>query len=234
MKIVPLKAPAFRAYVAQFRTSVAAALAPPPEASPGDVISPPKDEVRAALAVLDRLVSDDYLPSVAEAFECVREAAERHGQSAEAWWNVLLHDCIRAEARARLHDGAIATFQRRIDAADAAEKAFKKWLEWRNKLRPGDEIYARPLRDLAAEFEFARGIARNSRKHLPRKRGTASAQTSAVGWLKESIMRLTGIPNYRHVKALAEAILGTQIDEDAIRHAVLAHERLKKHPHSQP
>ncbi len=43
-----------------------------------------------------------------------------------------------------------------------------------------------------------------------RKGDKASARSRAIGWLKESVCRLSGRPNYKHLRILCGIVLGTR------------------------
>jgi hypothetical protein len=63
-----------------------------------------------------------------------------------------------------------------------------------------------------------------------RKGDKASARSRAVGWLKESIRRLSGQDNFEHVATLCDAVLNTKdaISLDSVKRAVTPREWLDK------
>jgi hypothetical protein len=63
---------------------------------------------------------------------------------------------------------------------------------------------------------------------LSRKTDAWAARTAGIGWLRESVQRLSGRPNHKHVAVLAEIVLGTEdIDIGSIRKAVMPKDALR-------
>jgi hypothetical protein len=63
-----------------------------------------------------------------------------------------------------------------------------------------------------------------------RKGDKASARSRAIGWLKESVRRLSGQDNFEHVATLCDAVLNTEdaISLDSVKRAVTPKEWLDK------
>jgi hypothetical protein len=68
------------------------------------------------------------------------------------------------------------------------------------------------------------------RRSTSRKGDKASARSRAIGWLKESVRRLSGQDNFEHVATLCDALLNTgdAISLDSVKRALTPKEWLDK------
>jgi hypothetical protein len=63
---------------------------------------------------------------------------------------------------------------------------------------------------------------------LSRKTDAWAARSEGIGWLRESVQRLSGRPNHKQVAVLAEIVLGTEdIDIGSVRKAVMPRDALR-------
>jgi hypothetical protein len=158
-------------------------------------------------------------------------------------WETLLTDCITAEVRARTHKQAIERVRRDREKADDAAKALKivaalfrpdedrhpdeDRQEMSVLFRPLDPM-AEALRILANEIAFHQRHDSEFLLAASRNKDAAAAKSSGIGWLKESVQRLSGKPNYRHVETLVMAALDLQaVSPKAIEKAAIPSERMR-------
>jgi hypothetical protein len=162
--------------------------------------------------VLDRLASDERAP---DAFVAVLPNGDR--------WNVLLSDCITANERARSHAKRICALRKQLQKAPRATKAVETIADFFDGIRsePFDPV-KQALGTLRAEINFRRRLAEEDLGNLSRKKDASAARAQGTGWLRESVLRLSGRPNQKHVIVLAQIVLETRdIDLKNVRKAVM-------------
>jgi hypothetical protein len=165
-----------------------------------------------ACDVLDRLEADGR---AAEAFADILPNGER--------WEVLVHDCVMAEQQSRTHKNIIPALQERLKKAPDAIQAIKTLddffsMHW--EPIPDDPI-TEALRILRVEIYYSHRHTEEYLATRSRKKDQSAARSAAIGWLKESVLRMSGKPNQKHVITLAEVTLGKRdLTVDAVRKAV--------------
>ena len=189
---------AFREAVARFRAHFA-----------------PLDEY--AKAVLDRLTSEEWLRHALPAFDVVPR--ER--------WPILLGDCLYAEREMREHKRIAEHYRRTVDKAEEVLKGLDAIAAFVERCDVVDEPAVEALAVLRARIANDRGVAARRRSQQSRKKNDPSAaRSAALGWLAESVEKLSGKPNLRHAAALAEAVLDLDgVTEGAVRKAVRPSDR---------
>jgi hypothetical protein len=167
--------------------------------------------------VLDRLASDER---ASDAFVAVLPNGDR--------WNVLLSDCITANERARSHAKRICALRKRLQKAPRATKAVETIADFFDGIRsePFDPV-KQALGTLRAEINFWRRLAEEDLGTLSRKKDASAARAQGIGWLRESVLRLSRQPNQKHVIVLAQIVLETRdIDLNNVRKAVMLSDAL--------
>jgi hypothetical protein len=182
-------------------------------AKQGDGLDQPAKEV------LNRLVADGR---AAEAFVAVLPNGN--------YWDVLISDCVKANERATSHAMRICALRKKLQKAPNAIKAVETIADFFGGIRsePFDPI-KQALGYLRAEIDFWRRITEESLGALSRKKDASAARAESLGWLRESVLRLSGRPNLRHVAVLAEIVLGRRdIDPNNVRKAVMPSHALRR------
>ena len=54
---------------------------------------------------------------------------------------------------------------------------------------------------------------------ISRRGDKAAARSLAIGWLKSSVLRVSGSPSIKHVAILCRVVLGAEISEAAVKRA---------------
>ncbi|PNE11387.1 MAG: hypothetical protein CR217_09255 [Beijerinckiaceae bacterium] len=146
------------------------------------------------------------------------------------YWDVLISDCITASERARTHAMRICALRKRLQRAPNAIKAVETLRDFFGGIRsePFDPV-KQALGYLRAEIDFRRRFTEESLGARSRKKDASAAQAEGLGWLRESVFRLSGRPNLRHVAVLAEIVLGRRdIDPNNVRKAVMPSHALRR------
>jgi hypothetical protein len=73
---------------------------------------------------------------------------------------------------------------------------------------PEDPV-TQALGTLRREINFCRRLAEEDLGALSRNKNKLAARTECIGWLRESILRLSGQPNHKHVMTLAQIVCDT-------------------------
>ena len=196
---------AFREAVARFRADFA-----------------PLDE--NAKAVLDRLTSEKWLWYVLPVFEVVPP---------DRRWAILLGDCLHAEREMREHKRIAEHYRRTVDKAEEALKALDAvaaFVERPPVVGKGDPaVEGEALGALMVRIANDRGDAALRLRQQSRKTDPSAARSAALGWLRQSVEKLSGKPNLKHVASLAEAVLDlVDVTEGAVRKAVRPSDRLRR------
>jgi hypothetical protein len=145
-------------------------------------------------------------------------------------WDVLISDCITASERARTHEERICALRKRLQRAPNAINAVETIADFFGGMRsePFDPV-KQALGYLRAEIDFWRRLTEESLGALSRKKDVSAARAESLGWLRESVLRLSGRPNLNHVAVLAEIVLGTRdIDPNNVRKAVKPSDALRR------
>jgi hypothetical protein len=188
-----------------------------------------KDRLRAAIAALvgnneydlhARKVCSRLLDSEApSAFMVVGPGPER--------WATLLDDCITADRVQRRHQHVVSGSAADLDSAKEAATLIERLAKI---LLPSIVPEAGRLTPIEEAINLLRWRAYTQRQSAlrciqehSRRRDPAAARSAAVGWIRESVLRLSGKDNLEQVRVLAEATLGCAPDSltiDAVRKAV--------------
>ena len=145
-------------------------------------------------------------------------------------WDVLISDCITASERARTHEERICALRKRLQKAPDAIKAVETIADFFGAIHsePFDPV-KQALRYLRAQIDFWHRSTEESLGALSRKKDASAARAESLGWLRESVLRLSGRPNLRHVAVLAEIVMGTRdIDPNNVRKAVMPSDALRR------
>ena len=111
-------------------------------------------------------------------------------------WDVLISDCITASERARTHQERICALRKRLQKAPDAIKAVETIADFFGAIHsePFDPV-KQALRYLRAQIDFWHRSTEESLGALSRKKDASAARAESLGWLRESVLRLSGRPN---------------------------------------
>jgi hypothetical protein len=170
--------------------------------------------------VLGRLIDDDC---AADTF--VSLLPDGNG------WDVLLSDCIKANERANTHIKRVYSLQskrKKAPRAIAALKTVADFLSGTVYLTPGDPI-KEALKFLHDQIDQKIRRIEETLSDLSQKKTVLAARSAAIGWLRGSILCLTGKPNDTHVVILARIVCETEdIDINHVRKAHVPLNRRRK------
>jgi hypothetical protein len=181
-----------------------------------------------AQAVLDRLIAEEWRQHVMPVFELIPQ--ER--------WEILIGDCLHAERAMRMHKRIVERAKRTIDEADKAAKALKIIAGFVRECRNDSEFHSTPSvtsgddpedeapRVLGVRIYYCRLDAKRLLQLDRNNTSDPAARSAGIGWLAESILRLTDTPSRKLVADLAEAVLNLEhVSEAAVRNAIMPSER---------
>lgn len=189
-----------------------------------------------ANSMLGRLISEDWETRVVRAFNVVPIAKRP----------IFLADCIRAELEARTHKQVVKCAQKKI--AEAPKKISEFW-RIAGFLGRGPSLTPDPLdlrvpidsRDALDEaLQLIRVSIENEQrdserilKEHSRKTTDEAARASGIGWIADSMRKLTGKPRIELVADLATVVLNSEdITAAAVRKALTPRQQLKRGRHS--
>lgn len=144
-------------------------------------------------------------------------------------WITFLRDCIEAKRVQQRHPQVVR------DAADglaAANKAAALIEDCADIILPrivssGPGPVEEAIDLLRWQAASMRQMAQRCIDEHSRRSDPAPAQSAAVGWIKESMLRLSGGDNREHVRVVAEAALESSITMDTVRNAVCPSDALR-------
>lgn len=169
--------------------------------------------------------------------ECVldRLQASKPAQKAFSAWGLsdakspfFIGDCVKAHRYANGEHEKEIEYWRTLPDPDVARDGLKAVAKFFGKTEatstlppdsdPVDEaiaLLATQIREVERSREFMRAAT-------PRNGGKAAARSRAIGWLRDSILALSGSHHYAVVREIAEVVLdldASTISEDAVKRA---------------
>jgi Phage integrase family len=161
--------------------------------------------------VLGRLIDDDH---AVDAF--VSLLPDGNG------WDALLSDCITANERESTHKKLIYSLRKRLKKAPRAKAAVKTIADFLSGtvcLTPEDPI-KEALKILHDQIDLKIRLTEETLRDRSRNKTVLAARSEAIGWLRGSILHLTGKPNDAHVATLAQIVCETKGKKDIEIHHV--------------
>jgi hypothetical protein len=176
-----------------------------------------KDE--CGQAVYRRLLEH---PGAAASFAAIRPDGMR--------WDVLLTNCITAERIARTQRKIVAGARKSCKEAEKAATDLKRLAEFFDKRISVPDGQSNPIADaidlLGHEISSIRRYAERFLSERSRKADVEAQRSAGIGWIKESVRRLSGKPYLEDVRVLAEATLGCEVTLDSVNKAVMPDDAL--------
>jgi hypothetical protein len=134
----------------------------------------------------------------------------------------FIKDCVQAHrfdhVEHRTHVERLRYFEKMLAKLEALEKYIGASTE--------DDVEA--VRMMRVALYYRRGRHQYDLLSTSRKGDKASARSRAIGWLKESVRRLSGRPNHDHLMTLCNVVFDKRISLDAVKRAVTPKEWLDK------